>query len=340
LARFAQARAPAHAYYSTAYYQDPVAPTMQEKGWMGAELIFDLDADHVPGSERLPYDEQLRVVKDHFIRLVDEFIGRDFGFGENDVVLTFSGGRGYHAHVVAPAALSLTATERREIVDYITGTQLDVNVFLGDATVSVKGRSGFERPVKSLRIASERTMGWGGRLNRQLVAYLDQLRRLDKEDVETRLKDLPGIGAKRAQEGADEIARLNLDRVRQGYLDQGGVLRIIIPHVLEQYVVPLAKGETDEPVTSDTKRLIRLPGSLHGKTGLRVVTLTRDELERFDPLVDAVALGEEPVSVRVTKPLAFTLRSETYDLKPGDAIKMPEAAAAFAVARGACEPVL
>ncbi|MCA1813180.1 MAG: hypothetical protein LC624_04420 [Halobacteriales archaeon] len=30
-------------------------------------------------------------------------------------------------------------------------------------------------------------------------------------------------------------------------------------------------GETDEPVTSDVKRLIRLPGSVHGKTGLRVV---------------------------------------------------------------------
>ena len=36
-----------------------------------------------------------------------------------------------------------------------------------------------------------------------------------------------------------------------------------------------AKGETDEPVTADVKRLIRLPGSLHGKSGLKVVTLTR-----------------------------------------------------------------
>src|SRR5437667_6024586 len=39
---------PAHAYYSSAYYDNPDAPTMEKKGWLGADLIFDLDADHLP----------------------------------------------------------------------------------------------------------------------------------------------------------------------------------------------------------------------------------------------------------------------------------------------------
>ena len=38
---------PQHAYYSTAYYEKPDAGTMAEKGWCGADLIFDLDADHI-----------------------------------------------------------------------------------------------------------------------------------------------------------------------------------------------------------------------------------------------------------------------------------------------------
>ncbi|NMA89514.1 MAG: DNA primase catalytic subunit PriS, partial [Methanoculleus bourgensis] len=38
---------PAHVYYSTAYYQTPSAPTMSEKHWAGADLIFDLDADQI-----------------------------------------------------------------------------------------------------------------------------------------------------------------------------------------------------------------------------------------------------------------------------------------------------
>ena len=52
-------RAPSDVYYSSAYYQKPDAQTMQEKNWMGAELIFDLDSDHLPNTEKLSYSEQL-----------------------------------------------------------------------------------------------------------------------------------------------------------------------------------------------------------------------------------------------------------------------------------------
>ena len=67
-------------------------------------------------------------------------------------------------------------------------------------------------------------------------------------------------------------------------------------------------GQTDEPVTSDVHRLIRLPGSLHGKTSLRVVSLSRDALTHFDPLRDAVAdFGEGTVTVHSAR--AFTSES-------------------------------
>src|SRR5580693_2242003 len=39
--------APRHAYYSSAYYEHPDHPKMAEKEWLGADLIFDLDADHL-----------------------------------------------------------------------------------------------------------------------------------------------------------------------------------------------------------------------------------------------------------------------------------------------------
>src|SRR2546428_807020 len=37
---------PSHVYFSTAYYREPTAP-MEEKGWIGADLVFDIDADHL-----------------------------------------------------------------------------------------------------------------------------------------------------------------------------------------------------------------------------------------------------------------------------------------------------
>ena len=43
------ANIPAHVYYSSAYYNEPSLQPMPEKvkGWLGADLIFDLDDDHL-----------------------------------------------------------------------------------------------------------------------------------------------------------------------------------------------------------------------------------------------------------------------------------------------------
>src|SRR5438105_15851171 len=36
----------AHTYFSTAYYQEPTA-AKEEKGWKGADLVYDIYADHI-----------------------------------------------------------------------------------------------------------------------------------------------------------------------------------------------------------------------------------------------------------------------------------------------------
>lgn len=329
---------PAHAYYSTAFYQTPSARTMAEKGWMGAELIFDLDADHVPGAEKLPYRQQLEKVKFHFLRLVEEFVMRDFGFREQDLLLTFSGGRGYHCHVLQEKALQLSAQERREIVDYITGTGLVVENFLHERTVGSKGRGQFERAVAGLRVSPANSPGWGGRLNAAIVEYVTELKQLTPDQLVERFKDTKGVGEKRLQDLEKELVRLRTDTIQDGFLDQGNVVRKLLPQILADTLVPMAKGETDEPVTADTKRLIRLPGSLHGKSGLKVVPLELDEVRGFDPLTQAVAFSMEPVRLRVEKPATVDVGGVQLDLPPGEHV-VPEAAAVMLVARGAAVPL-
>ena len=70
---------------------------------------------------------------------------------------------------------------------------------------------------------------------------------------------------------------------------------------LQKNLVRIAVKEAaifpDEPVTGDVHRLIRLPGSLHGGSGLRVTTIKSKELEHFNPMVSAVAFGEKPVKI-------------------------------------------
>jgi len=117
---------PAHVYYSTAYYQTPSAPTMNEKHWAGADLIFDLDADQIV---RGPYAMMLARVKEETEKLLG-MLTDELGFARNHIRIAFSGGRGYHIHVTDIAVRGWGSQERREIVDYVCGIGLDPGVML------------------------------------------------------------------------------------------------------------------------------------------------------------------------------------------------------------------
>ncbi len=58
-------------------------------------------------------------------------------------------------------------------------------------------------------------------------------------------------------------------------------------------------SQIDPLVTQDVHRLMRLPGSLHAKTGFIVKPLSIGELESFDPWQDAVAFKNGDLRVHV-----------------------------------------
>jgi DNA primase small subunit len=96
------------------------------------------------------------------------------------------------------------------------------------------------------------------------------------------------------------------------------------------------RGETDEPVTADVRRLIRCPGSLHGGSGLRVTPLSISALEEFDPLEDAVVFGDEPVFLEISKPFNTQMKGQSFCLKEGTE-ELPLYLAVFLMARGVAE---
>ncbi len=357
-------RGPHSVYYSTAYYRKPGEMKMADKQWLGAELIFDLDADHLAQAEaakaagrELGLDEQLALVKRQFVRLLDEFLLGDFGLDERDLFITFSGGRGYHAHVTEPALLGLDARGRREIVNYVTGKvpakkgsdDPDITPFLRQVAVSADGRGKFQKIEHAYTTAPADAPGWPGRLTRTLVETLEErVLEAPLEDARRWLVGLEGVGPKtadqflakvdrlRRQAEADPRRRTVQDLVLAGRLShRGDPLFKIAEHALREWSLPMARGETDEPVTADVKRLIRLPGSLHGKSGLRVVTLSRDELDGFEPLRDAVAFGRDPVAITARFDQEVTLGGERVAVRAGEETEVPESHAVFWCSRQA-----
>ena len=95
---------------------------------------------------------------------------------------------------------------------------------------------------------------------------------------------------------------------------------------------------TDEPVTTDVKRLIRAPGSLHGGSGFKVVSVDVKALDRFDPLIDPVYFGTAETKIDLMFPLNMPLLGNNYSLVKG-INTVPEAMAVFLCARGIAEYV-
>ncbi len=281
---------PLHVYHSSAYYVKPDAGTMDEKGWKGADLIFDIDADHLPKGG-------LSEAKRQIIRLYDLL---ESDFGARDMKIVFSGSRGYHIHVCDREFISLDSPERREIVDYLM-----MNGLL------------FEEVMDS---GSQKL-----RISKCIVKSLEKVIR------DGRANEVLGL-RKRSIEKAEKIIQGNRDVIMSGDFRKfpesvKAKLHILFEECRRKLMICI-----DPPVTADVKRLIRLPGSLHGKTSLRAVPLTRDSIQDFRPLRDAVAFGDETVRVRVKSRVRFSLNDTEYRLKPGKH-ELPENAAVFLMCR-------
>jgi DNA primase small subunit len=303
------------------------------KTWMGSDLIFDLDADHIPDAEKLSYVEQLERVKVEMGRLLDEFLLDDLGFKKESVELFFSGGRGYHAHVRDPSVLLLDSKDRRQIVDYITGNNLDFDIlFPGN------------RRKRNFRNRSHG--GWVRKVYEGKDILLREL--LTLPDERARVQRLFGISEQRKLGISREKCRTIIKDI---FEKAGGVtcrrmleedmFQVTSTSAIEIDFLKFAasyssinlSGETDEPVTTDTKRLIRCPGSLHGKTGFRVISIPIDRLSSFDPLRDAVALSREPVEVSLKDAFSIEMGGEGFNLKEG-IVSVPLFLAYFMIARG------
>ena len=300
---------PAHVYYSTAYYQTPSAPEMSEKHWAGADLIFDLDADQIV---RGPYAMMLARVKEETLKLI-EMLTEELGFSRNRMRIVFSGGRGYHIHITDIAVLGWGSQERREIVDYVCGIGLDPEMMLS---------SGGE------------PRGWRRRYTETLRGYLSHLAALDPAEATAHLTGLEGIGKRTAAQFLADAGALS--RAPAEELLQNRVVRAITASPEFEKRLRDAGAHADEPVTTDIKRLIRTPGSLHGGSGMRVVPLDLHDLEDFDPLVDAVVFGDRDIRVDVKANFVASMLGNTYTLKAGTQT-VPEALAIYLCCRNTAE---
>ena len=329
-------KAPHSCFHSTAYYNDPSERKMVDKGWMGADLIFDLDGDHLPGVSDTDFPKMIELVQEQTWRLWSEFLEPEFGFREEYAQITFSGHRGFHIHVRDPSYLQLDSNARRQLVNYIRGEGVSVQDILSGSDTGWKSRaqSGIDSVLINLHELSNDSNG-----NTTILSELHEImkQRVRHPDCELKSCSKPKIL---------ELAKQSLDKGRIDRLKADNSLRVFSGDgnsIFWELVkgAPLPIGETDEAVTVDVKRVIRWPGSLHGKCGLRVTELPLSRLDpdasdAFDPLNEAVAFsGNNSMKVELTSDDVIARISDfEVDGSTGDVFEVPESMATFLSLKG------
>jgi DNA primase small subunit len=183
--------------------------------------------------------------------------------------------------------------------------------------------------------------GWQNRYRAALIEYIQWVGTLPEPEAMAHLTGMEGIGKesamtflKKREEILTEIER----HPSPSILKTNRVLSVVISQQEGEFKKRLLSRAAlaDEPVTTDTKRLIRLPTSLHGGSGMRVQPLELRELHAFDPLTDAVVFGTRDVRVDCRLSLKMPMLGSTYELQKG-INTVPEAVAVFLCCRGMAE---
>ncbi|MDH4213991.1 MAG: hypothetical protein OEV85_08735 [Candidatus Thorarchaeota archaeon] len=343
--------APQSVYHSAAFYKVPIATHMHEKEWQGAELVFDIDADHLElkcsndhdawrcnnsdchktgtgtppetcpvcgnasfGTRKWICEKCLNEARKYTIKLYDDFLVGDFGFDPDKIQLNYSGHRGYHVRVRDPQVFLLDSNARVEIVHYVMGLG-----FKGDKAIvtesGAKWMPGRDFP------------GWTGRIADAMVEFIRAIDSYSGTEKwvsslkENKADALDGLLRTRP------ILSKNVERVGVKSWQE-----------IAEKAVELYGSEIDRPVTHDIHRVIRLIGSLNGKTGFAVSLLTRNQLDDFNPFNESIAFNQGTMKVIFPKgPIvpSFKVKDETYGpFTKGETVELPMAAAVFALCKG------
>ena len=313
--------APAGVYCSNSLYNDPSAE-MHLKGWIRAELIFDIDADAL----RLPCKREhdvwlckacgekrfglrpevclkckenrilemswacplcLEGTKKETSRLLD-FLEFDFGILPSMMKVCFSGNAGYHVSVDGSVYESLDTHGRAEIADYLAGRGIMPSFF------------------NSTRL-SPNDPGWRGRVARFMRDLPEGDPLFKTTTYEKRLSEL-----------VNDFSKKQVEQFLQRSISDNAV-------------------RIDAMVTTDIHRIFRMPETLNNKTGL--VKRECTDLAAFDPEIEAIALKEEPQRARVSVDMAprISLNGASYGPFNSEIVELPMYVAVYLVCKGAAK---
>ena len=305
---------PSDVFCSNAYYSFPNLP-MAEKDWKEADLIFDIDAK----------DLNLSCRKDH------------------TCIKCISCGEISLLQDVCPkcksnklALLSLPCQNcisgvKKEVLNLIKILTNDLQIDDENVRISFSGNEGFH-----LYVANSFYNQLGSKERGDLIDYI-MFRRaiperfgfkkenpsrhtfpeLDEAGWRGRVaKELFGSKSKRSK----AITKI----ISNGYFAYQQILEGMGKHSIGIKI--------DPNVTVDIHRIFRLEGSLNSKSGL--AKLACENIEKFNPYVEACLIDDKPVEVSANSPIEFRLKNRKFGPYTNEKVFVPKYVAVYMLCKG------
>jgi DNA primase small subunit len=253
LAEFLQKRAPYAVYCSVSFYKHPD----KREGWKEAELVFDIDAKELTIKSCCDLGEVCESCLDNaknVTREVVRLLKEDLAL--NNIFTSYSG-RGYHIRVQDEDIMPEGSEVRANIFDYVR-----------------------DRMYTSPKDMFEPTMEISN-LTKEIMNAL-----IDGGTSERLITNVPGIGeitAKKIFEKSEKI----LENIHNNKVTE--LKETLGPKSTQNFLEHVYMGYInlmDAKVTVDTKRILRLPSSLHSKISRKCTHV--EDLKNFEPEKEAV----------------------------------------------------
>lgn len=280
LMNYIRTNTPVAIYVGAIYSEGPnyfEQKTIQQLDWIKREFIIDIDLTEYDSvrpcsckGKNMLCDMcwELIIVSIQWIHLtlVDDF-------GIKDIKWVFSGRRGVHAWILDRSMSYLDEGQRSAIIDYMT-------FFKGDG-----GSANFSPTAKFNRNYQNRTNdviinSFFRNATISQIEFLGFSKQRAKYILDQR--DNLGVNSNFLNNFVFNTDKLKISLPLQNYPTR----EKIIQNIMLQW-----SPRIDTAVSIDLRRILRLPGSIHGESGKRVKFLDFEEIEFFNPLNEESIYG-------------------------------------------------
>jgi DNA primase small subunit len=354
---FLRNEAPFFISYSAAYYKDASARPMEKKGLLGADLIYEFDAGdfHTACKEKhdfwicpkcnntgkgpvtkcpkcfttvkqyeFPCEHCIEETKKQVIKLLN-ILESELGLVDG-ISINFSGNAGYHVHIRSDTIRHLSQDARIELVDYLTLSGF------------VPEHNGFNLSTKMLTCPKYAELkGAQARVMQHMIRFI-----MNANNDELAQYGCISLPSSRKREGwrlasyIYENKESVVARLKEGtlfYIGSRTIASAFWKAIIE-HAVRLASIKLDRQTSIDIHKIVRVPDTLHGSSGLIAKTVSLDELKDFNPFEHALAFNGGQIKVFINKAPEFKIADDTFGPFENERAELPTAAAIYLIAKG------